>query len=363
MILITPRITTLKEISRPPMLHRMTSAERRKAPLLPRLALLGLAGGSVISLLGAEFGAVSILSHFQLYHAAAWMVFLMALKLAPQLRGAFWRPNRVMTLGGLFFLGHVLFIASLWLPAQDPEIESPSEVVIVWFNMMYAEGALRTLEDRLAKDPPDLICIGEISPRTQLELQGYPFQLRSPKHDILIASKLPLEHGNLVPVQGGGREQVVARVVVERRRFRIMALHFRQPVFPSHFTEVRQAKALAMEEDQTILVGDLNTTAWAAPFRQLCRDAGLRHGREGRGVMDTWAIGSGRWIPLPIDHMLYRGEIALEDFQVMGWTKSDHRPIRGRFLIGGKRLRQFQGDVPQATTLGHGDAQDAGEGS
>ena len=345
------------------MLHRMTSSERRKAPLLPRLALLGLAGASLISLLGAEIPGLSIVTHFQLYHCAAWAVFLLALRMAPKLRGAFWRPNRVVTLGAMFFLGHVLFIASMWLPPSHPELEKPDEVDVVWFNMMYHEDALRTLEGRLASNPPDLFCIGEIGPKTQVKLEGYQFQLRAPKHDILIASRYPLELGNLVPVPGGGRELVVARAVVGRRRFRIIAAHFRQPVYPSHFHEVRQAKALAMEESEVILVGDLNTTAWAAQFRQLCRDAGMQHGRQGRGIMDTWAFSSGRWGPLPIDHMLYRGAIDMTDFQVLDWTASDHKPIRGTFLIGGKRSRQFRGDDSGVEQVRHLDVQDAGEGT
>lgn len=363
MILITPRITTLKEISRPPMLHRMTSSERRKAPLLPRLALLGLAGASLISLLGAEIAALSILTHFQLYFCAAWAVFLLALRMAPQLRGAFWRPNRVITLGAMFFLGHVLFVASLWLPASHPDLEKPDEVDIVWFNMMFKDKALRTLEGRIQNDPPDLLCLGEIGPKTQVQLEGYPFQFRSPKHDLLIVSKYPLEHGNLVTVPGAGREQLVARVAVGRRRFRIIAVHFRQPVYPSHFVEVKQAKVLAMEETEAILVGDLNTTAWAAQFRQLCRDTGMQHGRQGRGIMDTWALGSGRWAPLPIDHMLYRGAIDLAEFEVMEWTESDHKPIRGKFLIGGKRGRKLPSDNLGVEAVGHGNLEDSGEGT
>ena len=362
MILITPRITTLKEISRPPMLHRMTSSERRKAPLWPRLALLGLTGASLVSLIGIQFGPISLLTHFQLYFCAAWAVALLAMRMAPSIRGAFWRPQRIMALGAAFFLGHVLCVASLWLPPSDPELEKPDEVDIVWFNAMHREGALRTLESRLAEDPPDILCIGEIDPRTRVQLEGYPFQLRSPKHDLLIVSRLPLEFGNLTPVPGGGRDQLTARVRIGRRHFRIMAVHFRQPVYPSHYAEVRRAAALANEEEDVILVGDLNTTAWAGQFRQLCREADFQHGRQGRGVMDTWAIGEGRWVPLPIDHMLYKGAIACTDFRLLEWTRSDHRPLRGTFLIGGKRGRKFQGDDLGVEQVGHGDTQDAGEG-
>lgn len=336
--------TPLKADSRPSMLLPMTSSERRKAPRLPRLFLLALVSASLISFLGAEILWLSILSHFQLYFCAAWTAFLLLLHLLPRFRGAFWRPIRVTTVAGLFLLGHALFVASLWLPPHHPELELPQEVDLVWFNMKFDPGALRVLEQRLAADPPDILALGEIGPRTEVELPGYPFQLRSTKHKILIASRLPLELSDLVPVPGGGRDQLLTRVVVGRRRFRLVAVHIRQPVRPVHFQEILQVTATAKKYDDIILIGDFNTSPWGAPFRHLCRDGGLQHGSEGRGVHNTFALGSGRWIPLPIDHMFYKGAIDLKDFVLLDWTASDHRPLRATFLIGTKRGRKASGN-------------------
>ncbi|MFK5957116.1 MAG: endonuclease/exonuclease/phosphatase family protein [Planctomycetota bacterium] len=318
----------------------MSSRNRRKAPLLPRLFLLGLTTSSIFSFVGAEVPWFSLFSHFQLYSAAAWLVFLLLFKFLPAFPRAFWRPQRIPILACFFLFGHLLFIASLWLPGSAPDLESPDKVDIVWFNMMFKPTALQQLEDILADDLPDIIALGEIAPKTEVSLPGYPYQLRSAKDYILIVSKFPLERAKLVQTPSRGREQPSARVVVGRRRFDLVAVHMRQPVYPSHYQEMQVIAETAYKVDQAILIGDFNTTVWSAEFRRLCRDADLQHGRQGRGILNTWSLGPRRWIPLPIDHMLYKGEIEMTDFELMDWTYSDHRPIRGKFLLGGKRQRK-----------------------
>jgi len=206
--------------------------------------------------------------------------------------------------------------------------------------MMFKRTALTQLEEVLADDLPDILALGEIGPNTEVSLPGYPYQLRSPKDYILIVSRFPLENARLVNAPDSGRDQPTARVVVGRRRFELTAVHMRQPIYSAHYQEMNLVEQTANSAESVILIGDFNTTAWSAEFRHLCRNADLQHGRQGRGILDTWAVGSGRWMPLPIDHMLYKGEIEMTDFELMDWTYSDHRPIRGKFLLGGKRQRK-----------------------
>lgn len=328
----------------------MTSSERRKAPRLPRLSLLGLMAASILSLVGMEVPWLNLFSHFQVYLLLAWGLFLLLHGLAPRFRGAFWQPPRVTRTGLFFLVVHALCIGSLWWPSTQPDLEKPDRIEVVWFNMKFSEEALRKFEAILAKDPPDVLALGEIGPKTELMLEGFPHRLRSPKHDLLIASRHPLERNQLVAVPGSGREQLGTTVVVGRRRFRVAAVHFRQPVYPVHFTDFRSADATARKYDDLILVGDLNATPWSALFRHLCRSADLQHGREGRGVLSSWSLAAtiplrlGHWGTLPIDHMLYKGAIGLEEFEVLDWCLSDHRPLRGTFLIGTKRGRETRGD-------------------
>ncbi|MHC4379758.1 MAG: endonuclease/exonuclease/phosphatase family protein [Planctomycetota bacterium] len=331
----------------------MTSSERRRAPRLPRLLFLGLLASSLLSLLGMEVDWLNLASHFQGYLLLCWTGFLLLHRIVPRFRGAFWQPTRITSVGLVALLIHGLCIASLWWPPSHPDLEKPDRIDIVWFNMMFSEDALREFEGTMAKDLPDVIALGEIGPKTDLQLEGFPHRLRSPKHDILIASRFPLEHNRLTAVPGSGREQPTATVVVGRRRFRLVAVHFRQPVYPVHFTEFRIASTTAQKNEDLIMIGDFNSTPWSALFRHLLRDADLQHGREGRGILGSWSIAGniplkiGHWGTLPIDHMLYKGAIDLERFETLDWCLSDHRPLRGTFLIGTKRGRKARSDVPR----------------
>ncbi|PCJ54883.1 MAG: hypothetical protein COA70_04115 [Planctomycetota bacterium] len=322
----------------------MTSKERRKAPVFPRLVLLGLFTASVFSFLGTELVWFSLFSHFQAYLATAWVAILALFRLMPAFPRSFWQPKLVTRAGVLMLLGHGLMIASLYFPVTPPELESPNEVDIIWFNMMYNSDALRELEELIAKDPPDILAFGEIGPHVDIELPGYTFQLRSPKHHLLLVSRLPLEFSKLVQVPGAGREQLSTRVAVGRRRFELSVVHMRQPIYPSHFQEFQVLGETAQKGNDVILIGDFNTTVWSSQFRDFVSDVELHHGREGRGIQNTWSPTFARWAQLPIDHMLYRGSIELQELEAMEWTQSDHRPIRGKFLIGGKLRRKFTRD-------------------
>ena len=322
----------------------MSSKEGRKAPVFPRLAFLGLFAASAFSFLGMKWTWVSIFSHFQLHLGLAWIIFLSLFRLIPAFPRAFWQPKRIWQWSLLPLLGHGLVIGVLYIPIKAPQLEGPAEIDIVWFNMMFDKDALREFEKRIASDPPDIMAFGEIGTQTEVSLSDYPFQVRSPKHHLLLVSRFPLEFSKLVQVPGGGREQLTTRVAVGRRRFQLVAAHIRQPIYPVHFKEFEQLAATANQMDEVIIMGDFNCTSWAAQFQGLMVDADLHHAREGHGVLSTWGIGSGHWMPLPIDHMVYKGAMELTSFEVMDWTSSDHRPIRGKFLLGGKLRRKIVSD-------------------
>ena len=322
----------------------MISKEPRKAPVFPRLALLGLFSASLFSFLGAKWPWFSLFSHFQVYLGLTWVTFLVLFRFIPAFPRAFWQPQRVWKISMLPLLGHGLLIGTLYLPVTAPELEAPDEIDIIWFNVKFDKDALREFEKRIAHDLPDVLALGEIGPQTEVSLPGYSFKVRSPKDNLLLVSRLPLEFSKLVPIPGGGREQITTRLAVGRRRVQLVAAHIRQPIYPVHFDEIHQLAQSAKPIDDVIMVGDFNCTSWSSQFRGLMDDAELHHGRQGRGVMNTWAIGQGHWMPLPIDHMVYKGAIELTDFEVMEWTSSDHRPIRGKFLLGGKLRRKVSSD-------------------
>ena len=75
-----------------------------------------------------------------------------------------------------------------------------------------------------------------------------------------------------------------------------------------------------------IVAGDFNTTPWSPHFRDLLAASGLRNAAQGQGWIATWpwAFWPAR---IPIDHVLARGPIAVEDLRRGPSIGSDHYPV------------------------------------
>jgi len=258
------------------------------------------------------------------------------LRLVPKIRGAFWRPGMIQALAVVLLLGHIGVVAWTMRPPQVVELEDPSQLSMMWFNVHHDPQALRAAEEFLASDPPDIICLGEMSADMDWRLPGYAFRHRAPKGDVLMASRWPLEKKRVVAVPAG-REIISAEVVVERRRFTLITAHSRVPTRTSHRPALRQVAAWAAEPESCVVVGDLNTTAWAAEFRDLERIGGLQHARRGRGYLSSWGMLPGNIMRLPIDHALGKGELNLQNFRLLPWMHSDHRGFVVDLELGGKR--------------------------
>lgn len=327
------------------MLRAVNSAKRLRFSRLPALAFLGLTLFSLLSFLGMLVGVVSIFSHFQFYLALGWAASLLVFALAPLLRRYFWQPKRVFQVGIFLMLAHTAAVGSLWVGDTQPDLAAPNELDIVWFNSHHQLAGIADLERLLANNPPDVIGISEVGPGVTINLPGFDYSWRGNRDSaMLITSRYPLENERILPSVKGARDQLMVDVIVERRRFKLLAVHFRKPYEKEHSEEFAAISAAAGGLQNAIVIGDFNTTPWAAQFRNLCRDAELHHARAGFGLHNSFGLSRWKLVPIPIDHMLYKGAIGIESFEALPWVSSDHRPIRAKFLIGTPRGRKARSD-------------------
>jgi endonuclease/exonuclease/phosphatase (EEP) superfamily protein YafD len=300
-----------------------------------RWVFAALCASSILSLLGTRSVHLSLFGHFQAYAALAWMGSFALFATARPVRAAFRRPARAAATGALLCALHLLLIASLHLPAGEPvaAAEPARRLQVVWFNMQHNDNALRELEVLLQADPPDLLGLGETNGRSgPLLLKGFDHVQHSKPAGVGIWSRWPIEAGraHLVP---GDRDLVEVTIVVDGARCRVGAAHWRIPLHSSHAAAAEITASLAHAHTDYLLLGDLNTTPWSPQMRLLEEFGGLTQARRGRGVLGSWAPGRLRWLTLPIDHVLAKGAVRAENFELLPWTASDHRPVRADILL------------------------------
>jgi endonuclease/exonuclease/phosphatase (EEP) superfamily protein YafD len=120
---------------------------------------------------------------------------------------------------------------------------------------------------------------------------------------------------------------------------RLAAIHTVPPQSQGLVTARNQSLAAigqwAAEEPgtPTIVVGDLNTSPFAAPFRALLKYSGLRDGRAGRGVLATWPTYFPAWARIPLDYILHDRHLRTLRLETGGPNGSDHLPVIGEFIF------------------------------
>ena len=304
------------------------------------MAFLGLTAFSLFSFAGMWLGIFSIFTHFQFYLALAWLFSLALFALFAKLRGFFWQPHQLFLLGLVLLLCHGLAVGSLWLSDPRPDLATPTKLDVVWFNSHHQRAGVADLERLLSNDPPDVIAMAEAGPGVRIDLPGFDYHWHSNRGSgILIASRYPLDNERIESTVKGARDRLVVDIVVERRRLKFVAVHLRKPYEEVHSSEFTAIAESVAPMQHVIVAGDFNTTPWSSHFRNLQQDTELKHARKGFGLMNSFGLSRWHVAPIPIDHLLYKGAIALDHFEVLPWISSDHRPIRATFQLGIPRSR------------------------
>jgi endonuclease/exonuclease/phosphatase (EEP) superfamily protein YafD len=81
------------------------------------------------------------------------------------------------------------------------------------------------------------------------------------------------------------------------------------------------------------VVGDLNITPFAAPFRAFINHSGLRDSRAGRGILATWP---GFWpsiARIPIDYILHYRHLRTLALKTGRHHGSDHLLMLGEYMF------------------------------
>ena len=249
------------------------------------------------------------------------------------------------------FLGAIcvgLVVAQLAWVGGDYALAEPRELAagevalkIATANVLQDNRDPVALVESLALHDPDVIVLEEMRvPLDRLAhlIEDYPaVTYGDGRRDILIMSRLPVEHLGLVKL--GRRELPWMDVVTEAGIVRVVGVHLTAPVGDWRTTAWRHESARAAEVfselgPNVVVAGDFNATGQHHVIRSLI-DAGFRdaHLERGRGLGATWPAG-GRAIPvLRLDHIMVGPALDTVSLQRIDLPGSDHRGLLATIAV------------------------------
>ncbi len=193
---------------------------------------------------------------------------------------------------------------------------------------------LQAIDQALASDA-DVISVQEVGPQWAAALQegllpAYPYSHIEPRtncYGIALFSRTPFSDVRTLTIHGA--PFIEARLNVEGRPVRLLAVHTSSPISYDHFRRRNEqlaalAEHLAGGDTATIVVGDLNTVPWDRAFQRFCARSGLRSTTP--ATQRTWPS-VGPLALIPLDHVLLSPGLSHTSLRTVDIPGSDHRGL------------------------------------
>jgi endonuclease/exonuclease/phosphatase (EEP) superfamily protein YafD len=297
---------------------------------------------SLSALLAQSWWLLDLSSHFRFQYTVAALL-LAALAIA--LRA--W-PLVTLLLG--IALLHGWTIRGLWLAPAPTDAATGRPLRIASANVERNNPRPQAVADWVRRSDADLLMLIEAdgsrwSPVLADIAADYPervpedWEAGSP---VILLSRHPIRDWRTIRPTNERRPYLLAEVGIDGRSFSVLVVHPASPS-PADAGGTRRrnreldhiALCVSGLDRPVIVAGDFNTSPWSPHFRDLTQAADLRLAAAGHGYIGTWP----RWLPparIPIDHILLRGPLAVQDFRRGPAIGSDHYPIIADLRLGGR---------------------------
>ncbi|TVS10533.1 MAG: hypothetical protein EA417_18920 [Gammaproteobacteria bacterium] len=234
------------------------------------------------------------------------------------------------------------FLGSRPAPPDDLASAHP-RLMVFSANLFESSRAVRSAVDQVEALDADLVWWSEfprdLDPDTRArvgELDArYPFGFElaaADGRDIRFLSRYPLRtRQTFEPPLTSGRPALRLSLDVRGQLLTVFALHTHPPTSAWSLRARNETldwlqDELAALEGRAIVMGDLNTSAFAPRFAELIREGGLDCASPWRCAVASWPT----FVPVlltPIDHILVGGELAVTQLRRGRFTGSDHFPV------------------------------------
>jgi endonuclease/exonuclease/phosphatase (EEP) superfamily protein YafD len=296
--------------------------------------ILGISTVTLFGFLGRFYWFFDLFSHFSVQYLQLCLVpFGIAL----------WarRNKRAVALVMLVCLNYI-FVLPLYFGKPAPTKEKPVRAMLL--NINAGNGNTEQVLEMIGKANPDILLLEEVTPKWASELEGlnstYPYRIAEPQTNcfgIMLLSKYPLEHGQVVQIGTAGLPSIIAEAYLPGGVVSIIGTHPLPPVGAERSKErnaqLAELPSIVMEQKYPVLlIGDLNVTPFSYWFRHLLSESGLKNSMQGFGHQPSWPSGQ-FFLRIPLDHMLHSPEIIIHNRMIGGDVGSDHFPVIVDFTV------------------------------
>ena len=293
------------------------------------LAVIGFAGFT-LTLLFARF-------HWVLDNATGFesVYFLVSIPLV--IAAAIRRMRITVAFAATLAIYHTLLVAPFYFGSTPKAINRPKGFRVMSANLQWDSKDPERVYHVIEQEAPDILALQEVTPARLPDLERlrgtYPYWTHYVDSNLLgvaLLSKFPIAGEHRRWITKGVYPTVIATLDVNGTPLHIAITHT-VPPFSGDLVKERDAQLTAIQKEldritgSCLVVGDLNATMWTPSFRDFVRAASLENARKGYGVVPTYKF---RGIPMvPIDHVLYRGNLDIKDCRSGPEIGSDHLPL------------------------------------
>lgn len=298
------------------------------------LAAAALLVVTAFVLLGRVWWVFDLFTHFRVqYFVAAAVLAVVALLV---------RSYPFAAVFAALALSHGLVIKNLWFGDGAPEAgQSGMPLRVITANVLDSNRKPEKVADFVRHAEGDVVIVIDAERdhwRPVLAEISLLYPYRIPERwseggPIILFSRFPVSGYETIQPPRGERPYLAADLSVDERIVTILGVHPAAPALTDPATSWQRNHSLnhigRTIEDRMrplIVAGDFNTTPWSPHFRDLLAVSGLRNAAEGHGLIATWPRQF--WLArVPIDHVLVRGPVAVEDVRRGPSIGSDHFPV------------------------------------
>lgn len=297
--------------------------------VIPAVALAGL---SLASFAGRWVWWLDVLANFRAQFAMA-LVVLGLVVLASK-----WKKSAiaVLVVAGI----NLAFVAPLYVGSPGESDASAPTLRVLSFNILSDNQSFNEVVEFIEATDPDLVFLHEASRpwEAAMKSSGLNYEVIKARSDDLIFGTLVMARDEIEAFSFGygiAEPRAVSMtyhpdawpVPIE-----ILTTHPLAPTSAER-ADLRDAQLefaanwAADREGYFFVVGDLNSTPWSWPFRNLVTKGDLENSQRGFGLQPSFPTTSNTLLRVPIDHLLHSPALKVRDRRLGPALGSDHYPL------------------------------------